>query len=154
MQHMLTPCLLTPAGLATQKCVVFVRSNHATMAVRVSPDKLEAVEPQSKPVHARADTMMMGVVADGKMVGRRWLDCGRRACFHLVGHAMPFLIHTVHGPLCPSKDALRGKHAKTRVDPYLWSHAEPSICFTTALSIVRSCPSFPFVSSVAASHLG
>jgi hypothetical protein len=69
MQHMLTPCLLTPAGLATQKCVVFVRSNHATMAVRVSPNKLGAEEPQSELVHAMADHNDAGY-------GRRWQDGG------------------------------------------------------------------------------
>jgi hypothetical protein len=88
MQHMHILCLLiTPAGVAERKPAVVV-CNNATMPVQVGPNKLEAVDPRLELVHARADTMMLDVVADGKTVGRRWLDCRRRASFRLVGHAM------------------------------------------------------------------
>jgi hypothetical protein len=84
--------------------------------------------------------MMMVVVAEGRTVGRRWLDLrGEAISLELgliwldTGHQATSLIHM--GCFVPSKDALRGKSTmpdaslapQTRVDPCLWGAAEPSI---------------------------
>jgi hypothetical protein len=95
-----------------------------------------------KLVCARRDTTMIAVLADGKMVGQRWLD-GRP--LHLVGHAMQatILIHTLHGSLCPSQNALRGSALKH--ESILPSGERPSFpCASPRrFSRLQPCPSFP-----------